>query len=84
MRQSDLDALAAAQKHRRKIFVTIWFVIGPIMIIILCVLFAGPKPTRSAPPPVYSCQNVQKTIDVLGDGGSIAPLCGQTPDPAYP
>ncbi len=81
MTQAELDDIQAVRARRRKIFSrVVWLIIGPLAILIFSLMSAQPKPPAHVRQyPVSACAEASHDQAVLGDGGSIAPLCGQTP-----
>jgi hypothetical protein len=63
----------------------LWFFFFPVLGTVLFPVFSsGEPPAVQHAPPAFSCASQRAEDTVLGDGGSIAPLCGETPDPVVP
>jgi hypothetical protein len=87
MRQDEAERLAAAHvRTMRRFGLLMWLVILPALglFLYLGVFAPGYHPQRHSAPPTFSCSSQRAASQVLGDGGAIAPLCGNTPYPDAP
>jgi hypothetical protein len=81
MKQSDIDMIAEARIRRVKRFsMWMWLFLFPALGVVLYLNFSsGEQPAVHRQPPAFSCASQRADDAVLGDGGGIAPLCGETP-----
>lgn len=81
MKQYEADQIAAAWTLKVKRFsMSLWFFFFPVLGVVLYIVFSsGYHPPVRHAPPAFSCASQRADDTVLGDGGSIAPLCGETP-----
>jgi len=78
------DRAAAARVSRVRLFrIWMWVIIPALGVVLYCALAAGYHPVRAAPRP-FSCAAVAASLQQLGAGWQIAPLCGQAPYPDRP
>lgn len=86
MKQHEIDALAAAAEKRVMRFGRyMWFLILPVLSVVLFLVFSAHQPPpRHYRAPVFNCASENASLSALDAGGQIAPLCGDTPYPDAP
>lgn len=67
-------------RRKKRFSLIVWLIITPPLFVFLLLTFTQPKPAPNVYHPGPSaCQDAKQNQAILGDGNSIAPLCGQTP-----
>ena len=86
MKQYDIEQMAVAAERRVMRFGRwMWFLILPVLFVLLFLKFSADQPPPHHPhPPVFSCASENAALAPLGAGGQIAPLCGDSTYPDAP
>ena len=81
MKQWQIDEQAVRwQRNVRRYSLWLWLFFAPALGVVLYLSFtSGYHPARHVPPRPFSCASQRAEDKVLGDGGAISPLCGETP-----